>query len=147
MIIPGLVMGLICLMPFLGRWKLGHRFNVGLLFVLLAGVGLLTWLAKRADNSNPEYLSAVAQASKDAERVKVLARSPTGIPSSGAVTLLRNDSVYPRPETVRQELFELPSLRRSRWVRPRFNQRSQRSGPQRIRFPSLACWIARSGPD
>src|SRR5882672_2432571 len=31
-IIPTLVMFIIFLMPFLGRWQLGHRFNVGLLF-------------------------------------------------------------------------------------------------------------------
>jgi ubiquinol-cytochrome c reductase cytochrome b subunit len=98
MIIPGVVMGLVCLMPFLGRWKLGHRFNVGLLFVLLAGVGLLTWRAMQADRSNPEYLAAVRQAAKDAERVKILARSPTGIPSAGAVSLLRNDPFTQGPK-------------------------------------------------
>src|SRR5262245_19759787 len=37
MIIPGFVMGLIFLMPFFGRWKLGHRFNLGFLCVILAG--------------------------------------------------------------------------------------------------------------
>ena len=31
----GLVMGLLFLMPFVGRWKLGHRFNIGLIFALL----------------------------------------------------------------------------------------------------------------
>ena len=29
-------------MPFLGKWRLGHRFNLGLLWSLLGGVALLT---------------------------------------------------------------------------------------------------------
>ncbi|MFN7798719.1 cytochrome b, partial [Gemmatimonas sp.] len=41
-ILPTLVLLLIVAMPFLGRWRLGHRFNVGVLGVLLAGAGLLT---------------------------------------------------------------------------------------------------------
>ena len=98
MILPTLIMVLICLMPFFGRWKLGHRFNVSLLFALLAGVGLLTWKAVQADQGNPEYLAAVRQAGKDAERVKVLAKGPSGIPSAGAVTLLRNDPLTQGPK-------------------------------------------------
>ncbi|HXJ72672.1 MAG TPA: cytochrome b N-terminal domain-containing protein, partial [Candidatus Dormibacteraeota bacterium] len=98
MIIPTLIMVLICLMPFFGRWKRGHRFNVSLLYVLLAGVALLTWKAVQADQANPEYLAAVRQAGKDAERVKVLARGPNGIPSAGAVTLLRNDPFTQGPK-------------------------------------------------
>src|SRR5262249_3959256 len=55
MIIPSLLLGLVCLMPFLGRWRLGHRFNLGVLWSLLVGIGLLTWLALRADRQNPGY--------------------------------------------------------------------------------------------
>lgn len=35
--IPGAAMGVLFLMPILGRWKLGHRFNVLFLVVLLLG--------------------------------------------------------------------------------------------------------------
>lgn len=98
MILPGLVMGVIFLMPFFGKWKLGHRFNLGLLWSLLAGVGLLTWLAMHADQNNPDYVIAVKQAERDAERVKQLARGPSGIPSSGAVSLLRNDAFTQGPK-------------------------------------------------
>jgi ubiquinol-cytochrome c reductase cytochrome b subunit len=48
-VIPGLLMLVLFLMPLVGRWKLGHRFNIGFLLVLLIGVGLLTGMAVRED--------------------------------------------------------------------------------------------------
>jgi ubiquinol-cytochrome c reductase cytochrome b subunit len=101
-VIPGLVMLVIFLMPFIGRWKLGHYFNLGLLFSLLIGAGMLTYLAKAADKNNANYLLAAKHAEVDAERVKVLAQSPAGIPSSGAVTLLRNDPLTQGPRIFAQ---------------------------------------------
>jgi ubiquinol-cytochrome c reductase cytochrome b subunit len=98
MILPGFIVGLVCLMPFLGKWRLGHRFNVGLLFTLLAGGSMLTWLAVAADRKNPDYVASVRQATLDAERVKELAASPSGIPSSGAVALLRADPLTQGPK-------------------------------------------------
>ena len=97
-VIPGLVFGVIALMPFFGRWRLGHRFNVGFLFALLAGAGLLTLAALREDQANPAYLGAVRAAERDAARVRELANSPTGIPVSGAITLLRNDPLTQGPK-------------------------------------------------
>jgi ubiquinol-cytochrome c reductase cytochrome b subunit len=97
-VIPGLAMLMIFLMPFIGRWQLGHRFNLGVLVCLLAGAGLLTWLAVNEDRRSPEYQVAVRAADREAERVRVLARSPAGIPSSGAVTLLRNDPLTQGPK-------------------------------------------------
>ncbi|MSU58355.1 MAG: DUF4405 domain-containing protein [Pedosphaera sp.] len=97
-VIPGLVFGLIALMPFIGRWKLGHRFNVWFLFTLLIGAGLLTVAALREDGTNATYVTAVRQADRDAERVRELAGSPAGIPVSGAVTLLRNDPLTQGPK-------------------------------------------------
>jgi ubiquinol-cytochrome c reductase cytochrome b subunit len=97
-ILPSFLMVLICLMPFFGQWRLGHRFNVGLLCSILVGAGLLTWLAKRDDNLSEHYPLAVRQAARDAERVKELARSPSGIPVAGAVTLLRTDPLTQGPK-------------------------------------------------
>ncbi len=97
-IIPSLALGVIFLMPLLGRWKLGHRFNLGFLVAILAGAGLLTWLAKKQDAADPVYIAAVKQASAEAERVQVLAQSPTGIPPAGAVTLLRTDPLTQGPK-------------------------------------------------
>jgi ubiquinol-cytochrome c reductase cytochrome b subunit len=48
-VVPGLVMGMMFLMPIVGRWRLGHGFNIAFTFALLAGAGLLTALAWRED--------------------------------------------------------------------------------------------------
>jgi ubiquinol-cytochrome c reductase cytochrome b subunit len=41
-VVPGLVMLVMFLMPIVGRWKLGHRFNIAFTILLLAGIGWLT---------------------------------------------------------------------------------------------------------
>jgi ubiquinol-cytochrome c reductase cytochrome b subunit len=97
-IIPGLVFGLVALMPFIGRWRLGHRFNVGFLACLIAGAGLLTFAAVREDRVNENYLAAVKAADREAARVRLLAKAPAGIPSDGAVTLLRRDPLTQGPK-------------------------------------------------
>jgi ubiquinol-cytochrome c reductase cytochrome b subunit len=97
-VIPSLAMLVIFLMPFIGKWKLGHRFNIGFLFAILIGAGLLTYMAMAEDKHNETYKLAVKQAERDAERVKELARSPMGIPPTGAVTLLRNDPLTQGPK-------------------------------------------------
>ena len=48
-VVPGLIMGAMFLMPIVGRWRLGHRFNIAFTLGLLAGVGLLTGLALDED--------------------------------------------------------------------------------------------------
>jgi ubiquinol-cytochrome c reductase cytochrome b subunit len=85
-------------MPFIGNWKLGHRFNLMYLWTMLAGVAVLTGLAIKADRGDPNYARAVETAHRDAERVVALAQSPEGIPSTGAVTLLRNDAFTQGPK-------------------------------------------------
>ena len=97
-ILPGLIVLLVCSMPFFGRWRLGHRFNVGFAFALVLAVGLLTWRAIVEDNQNPGYVTAAKQAEREAERVVQLARGSGGIPSSGALTLLRNDPLTQGPK-------------------------------------------------
>ncbi len=106
-IVPGLVMLTLFLMPFIGRWKLGHRFNVVWTFALLIGAGVLTALAWYADHSGrtPEsqhYLEAVADARAQAERAVILANAPTGIPPTGALALLRSDPKTQGPKLFRQ---------------------------------------------
>ncbi|MEP6663194.1 MAG: c-type cytochrome [Verrucomicrobiota bacterium] len=75
-----------------------HRFNLGLLWSLLAGIGLLTYLAMAEDRRNVEYGISVQQADQNAERVKELAESSSGIPATGAVTLLRDDPLTQGPK-------------------------------------------------
>src|SRR3989441_1911316 len=96
-VIPGLVLLIIFLMPIIGRWKLGHRFNVGLSCSLLAGIIFLTFLALTKDRRDPAYKTAVEEARRNADRVKALARA-NGIPREGAVTLLRNDPLTQGPK-------------------------------------------------
>jgi len=48
-VVPGLIMGVMFLMPIIGNWKLGHRFNVAFTLAVLAGAGLLTALALDED--------------------------------------------------------------------------------------------------
>jgi ubiquinol-cytochrome c reductase cytochrome b subunit len=102
-VIPGAVMFVIFLMPFIGRWNLGHRFNLLLLFVLLLGAGLLTLQATFEDRANPTYLAAVKSADRQAERVRVLSRSSAGIPAAGAATLLRGDPLTQGPKLFSQK--------------------------------------------
>ena len=97
-IIPTLVLAVVFCIPFLGKWRLGHRFNLGLLWSLLAGIGLLTWLAMAEDRRNPDYVTGLAQAQREAHRVVVLAQSPAGIPPTGAVGLLRADPLTQGPK-------------------------------------------------
>ncbi len=97
-ILPSVVLLVVFAMPFLGKWRLGHRFNVGLMWSLLAGIGLLTWLAISDDRRNPDYVAGLAQAEREAHRVVVLAQSPSGIPPTGAVGLLRADPLTQGPK-------------------------------------------------
>src|SRR5258706_2270050 len=102
-VIPSVLLGVVFLMPFIGRWKLGHRFNLGFLWCLLAGAALLTYLAIAQDRNNQTYVVAVKDAERQAERVRILAESPTGIPSAGAVTLLRSDPLTQGPKLFAQK--------------------------------------------
>ena len=81
--------------PYFGKWKLGHRFNVGFLSVMLFGAALLTWLAVSADKNDADYIAAKATADRDADRAVVLA--DRGIPITGAVTLMREDALTQGP--------------------------------------------------
>jgi len=96
-VLPSLVLGLVAAMPWLGRWKLGHRFNLGFLGALFAGIATLTWLALAEDRRHPEFQAAVQNARAQAERAKHLADT-LGIPPTGALTLLRNDPVTQGPK-------------------------------------------------
>ena len=113
-ILPGMVMGVLFLMPLIGRWNLGHRFNIGLISILLLGVVYLTGEAWWDDNqaqysaapapaagghdhatekykASQAYLAAVKEASENAHRSLELASGPQGIPASGMLTVLNDD--------------------------------------------------------
>lgn len=94
-VIPSVLLFIVFLMPLLGRWKLGHRFNLVFTAALLSGAALLTYLAKAQDRNDPAYQLAVRDAEKDAARVRTLARN--GIPREGALSLLQNDPATQGP--------------------------------------------------
>ena len=90
MVIPGGIVGVLALMPIVGRWKLGHRFNIAFIFGIMLGAGVLTGMAIVEDHGNADYRVAVADADRKAERVKELVELK-GIGPQGAVQLLRDD--------------------------------------------------------
>ena len=117
-IIPGIIVAVMFLMPWIGRSTWGHRFNVLALIVLLGGAALLTGQALRddylsnwteQDEANSEawaasaaFVSAKQQAQRDAERVIELASSPNRIPPSGALTLVYDDPLLQGPKLYKQ---------------------------------------------
>jgi ubiquinol-cytochrome c reductase cytochrome b subunit len=106
-VVPGLVMLVLFAMPFIGRWELGHRFNIVWTFALLVGASALTIVAWRHDHNgateeSKHYLAAVADAEIQAQRAAVLANSPSGIPPTGALTLLRSDAKTQGPKLFRE---------------------------------------------
>ena len=96
-IIPTIAILVLFAMPFIGQWRLGHRFNLGFLAAIFLGAGLLTFLATNEDSRNPTYQIAVQQADRDAARVKELTRA-NGIPISGAASLLHTDPLTQGPK-------------------------------------------------
>jgi ubiquinol-cytochrome c reductase cytochrome b subunit len=97
-VIPTVLLLLVGALPLLGRWNFGHRFNLGFLGAMLAGVALLTYLAIAEDGRKPEYAAALKAADFEAKRVLELAHAPAGIPTAGAVTLLRTDPLVQGPK-------------------------------------------------
>jgi ubiquinol-cytochrome c reductase cytochrome b subunit len=105
--VPGLILLTLFLMPFIGRWDLGHRFNVVWTIALLVGALVLTAIAWQHDHGgrtveSQHYLAAVAAAEDEAARAVELARSPTGIPPAGALALLQSDPKTQGPKLFRQ---------------------------------------------
>ena len=97
-VLPGAAVGFMFVMPYLGQWKLGHRFNLVFVFGGLAGAGLLTWMAMQQDRNDPNFQRALKDSHQQAARVIELARAPAGISPSGAVSLLREDALTQGPK-------------------------------------------------
>ncbi len=100
--VPTFILGLITLMPIIGWWKSGHRFNVAFVWLLATAVTALTVLALWEDSQNPAHQAAVAEAARDARRIHELANQPPKIPVAGAVTLLRKDPFTQGPKLFAQ---------------------------------------------
>lgn len=90
-VIPSLVLLVVAAMPWIGRWRLGTRFNTGFMLVLAAGALTLGGLAWKEDRANAAYQAALARARADGQRARELAAAPSGIPETGALALVRAD--------------------------------------------------------
>ena len=97
-IVPGVLFGVLLLMPFIARLPGGHVFNVSytlLLMLVAAGLTLLAWYEDRND---PAHQAALRVAARDAARVRQLARRETLVPVEGAQALLRHDPLTQGPK-------------------------------------------------
>jgi len=98
-IVPGLLVFIVLLMPFVAKVPLGQAFNVLFTVALLVALTGMSYWSLAKDRDNPEHQKAIAQELQQADRVCELARHE-GIPPTGALTLLRND-----PKTQGPRLF------------------------------------------
>lgn len=94
-VLPTLSLVVLVAIPILGRWKLGHRFNLGFIGVMLFGVALLSWQAVAADRNDAEFQVAKVGAARDAARAVELANG--GVPITGALSLVRDDAYTQGP--------------------------------------------------
>jgi ubiquinol-cytochrome c reductase cytochrome b subunit len=101
-LIPTAVLGVLMALPFIAQWRLGHRFNLAFLTLLLLGAGGLTVRSYRKDAANPEFRAALAQAELETRRISELIRANGGIPTAGAAVLLRHDPVIAGPKLFAQ---------------------------------------------
>ncbi|GAA4423717.1 cytochrome b N-terminal domain-containing protein [Bremerella cremea] len=90
-VIPVVIMISLFLMPLVGNWKIGHGFNIALIVALLGGAGFLSFVAIQEDRANESYHLATEEAERNAIRAIQLVQAPSGIPETGAVSLMRND--------------------------------------------------------
>ncbi len=125
-VIPGLLMGVLVLMPLIARVRRGHSFNCLYLWVMLLGAGALTGLAiyedwSKEDAAGRDFRAAYHKAHVDGERAVELAQSPSGIPPEGAITLLRNDPLTQGPFLFERSCIEChqPAARAGEWIRSR----------------------------
>ena len=89
-LLPGAIIGFLFFMPIIGRWNLGHRFNVAFVCALLIGALMLTGVALRSDMQSGSYRVAVEEAEREAARAIELAKAE-GIPPEGASALVAGD--------------------------------------------------------
>ncbi len=92
-VLPGLIMGIIALMPlthkFLGDF--GHTLNKAFIWLLGAAIVALTAMAFIEDANDKDHQAALAEAHRDGQRAIELAGGPDRIPVDGAVEMLRRD--------------------------------------------------------
>ena len=96
-VIPTFIGAVVALMPFVAKWRHGHRFNVLFLISLLVAATVLGRQAVLQDRNDETYLTAKADATRAADRIRDLTLE-RGIPPSGAAALLRDDPYTQGPK-------------------------------------------------
>lgn len=103
-IVPGILMGILTLMPLTARvlGGFGHSLNKAFIWLMAIGIAVLTGLAFYEDANDPAHQAALAEAHRDALRTRELAAGPNRIPVEGAVSLLRSDPFTQGPRLFAQ---------------------------------------------
>jgi ubiquinol-cytochrome c reductase cytochrome b subunit len=110
-VIPTVIIILLYLMPFFGRFTAGRIFSVLFVLFLLAGNFYLTYAVYDHDAENEKHQAAIAESRKTADRVIELIQKNGGIPAGGALELV---AIAKEPDTamrvveILQENDELP---------------------------------------
>jgi ubiquinol-cytochrome c reductase cytochrome b subunit len=97
MVLPGLALGFLMLMPFLARWRFGHRVNVMAVVAGVVGYALLTGWTWFQDTRSPVHQAALARARVEAARARELASAAGGLPPDGIQAVLARDAVTQGP--------------------------------------------------
>ena len=103
MILPGVAFGFLMLMPFLARWRFGHRLNVIAVCAGVIGYAALTGLTWFQDRRDPKQQAALARAHADAARARHLAQSAQGLPPDGILSVLAKDAATQGPRLFAQK--------------------------------------------
>ncbi len=89
-IVPAAVLCYFLAMPWIARKAYGHVLNIVATMALLAAVVVLSFISAAKDSSDEKHQQAIVAEKEKAERTRVLAEA-MGIPTAGALELLRND--------------------------------------------------------
>jgi len=102
-VIPGLIAILVILMPILGRWQLGHVWNIFVTLVIVGGLAYFTYTSYRHDWLDADFQKARAAGEEEAKRTVELIALRGGIPPAGALSLLREDPKLEGPRLYEQQ--------------------------------------------
>lgn len=116
-VIPGLVALAVFLMPLVGRWPIGHVWNIAVAIVLAGGLGYFTVTSYMHDWSDKDFQMARAVGEEEAKRTVELIALRGGIPPAGALALIRED-----PRTEGPRLYEQQCLSCHNYSAPKARQ-------------------------
>jgi ubiquinol-cytochrome c reductase cytochrome b subunit len=100
-IIPGCLVLLFAVMPFVGRLTLGYAINLAVTVVILGSLGVLTAHSYLKDGWDEKHQAALADGRAEGHRAAELAQAE-GIPATGARTLLKSDPKSEGPKLFAQ---------------------------------------------